>query len=85
MVGLKVVEGKSQPISSEVKSATMKGKGQEDEDESDSQYGSDGMNDYIDFLSRRFSKLKFKRNPNLSKHGSQNKKGYQQNKDYVAK
>ena len=45
----------------------------------------DDIDEHLDFLSRRFSKLKFKRNPNMSKLSSQFIKEGQQNKTFVDK
>ena len=51
----------------EGKSDLIKGKGKvDDEEESSNQDDLDDIDEYLAFLSRRFSKLKFKRNPNMS-------------------
>ena len=61
-----------------------KGKGKaEIEHESVHQEDLDDIDDYLAFLSRRFSKLKFKRNPTMSKSISSYRKDNQQNKSFV--
>ena len=68
----------------EGKSNLIKGKGKaDDEEESSNQDDLDEIDEYLAFLSRRFSKLKFKRNPNMSKSISQFRKDGQQNKSFV--
>ena len=68
----------------EGKVEARKGKGKaEIEDESMHQDDLDDIDEYLAFLSRRFSKLKFKRNPSMSKTTPSYKKDSQQNKSVV--
>ena len=61
-----------------------KGKGKAAiEDESVHQKDLDDIDDYLAFLSRRFSKLKLKRNPDMSKSIPSYRKDNQLNKSFV--
>ena len=53
------------------------------EDESVHQEDLDDIDDYLAFMSRRFSMLKFKRNPSMSKSIPSYRKYNQQNKSFV--
>ena len=54
-------------------------------DDSMNQEDLDDIDEYLVFLSRRFSNLKFKRNPSMSKSIPRNRKDSQQNKSFVDK
>ena len=68
----------------EGKAEASKGKGKvKVEDDSMNQDDLDDIDEYLAFLSRRFSKLKFKRNPSVSKSIPSYRKDSQQNKSFV--
>ena len=74
-----VVEAPSR-ITGEHKQDTEKGKSKEEsEDESVHQENLDDIDEYLAFMSRRFSKLKFKRNPTMSKSIPSYRRDSQQN------
>ena len=78
-----VVEAPSR-IAGENKQDAGKGKSKEEsEDESVHQENLDDIDEYLAFMSRRFSKLKFKRNPALSKSIPSYRRDSQQNKSFV--
>ena len=79
-----VVPGAPNKSVCEGKAEASKGKGKaEVEDESMNQDDLDDIDEYLAFLSRRFSKLKFKRNPSMSKSFTSYRKDSQQNKSFV--
>lgn len=63
----------------------MKGKVKVEDNESNTLYDFDEMDNSPAFISKRFSKLKFKRFSNLSKQGSQYIKDNHKNKNYIDK
>ena len=68
----------------EGKSELSKGKSKvEAEDDSMNQEDLDDIDEYLAFLSRRFSKIKFKRNPSVSMPTPHFRKEGQQNKSFV--
>ena len=56
---------------------------EEIEDESMHQEDLDDIDEYLTFISKRFSKLKFKRNPSMSKSTPSYRKDSQQNRYVV--
>ena len=61
-----------------------KGKGKDEaEDDSTHQDNLDDVDEYLVFLSRRFSKIKFKRNPSMSRSNNPYRKDNQQGKSFV--
>ena len=80
-----VVEAPSK-IAGENRQEAGKGKGNtEIEEESVHQEDLDDIDEYLAFMSRRFSKLKFKRNPAMSKSIPSYRRDSQQNKSFVDK
>ena len=78
-----IVEAPSK-IAGENKQDAGKGKSKdESEDESVYQENLDDIDEYLAFMSRRFSKLKFKRNPAMSKSIPSYRRDNQQNKSFV--
>ena len=78
-----IVEASSKS-SGENKQDARKGKGKdESEDESVPQENLDDIDEYLAFMSRKFSKLKFKRNPAMSKSIPNYRRDSQQNKPLV--
>ena len=77
----KTIQSAPNKFVNEGKSDLSKGKGNvDDEEESSNQYDLDEIDEYLAFFSRKFSKMKFKRNPNFSRPSSKFRKDGEQKK-----